>query len=132
MNVYKIKYWSDCAIGYIPADTYFWFYIDADELPTEEGLIEEGIEDGYRNFKPIFQKSTKIYNLQTNLIGQTLIDTINTFKYFNNKQITFPNGDIFDMHNVKTEIEHPFDTSLAIAKITFDIDETIVVNGGCC
>lgn len=115
-------------VGNIPANYHLWLYVDASIGAPEETIVEEGIEDGYKNFTPTFQKSTKTYTLETTLIPEHMIDAINRMKYFNTIQIIMQNGNIETMKNVKTSVNYPFENkSLGIAKIEFDIDETIVV-----
>lgn len=127
--IFKIEYWHDSlSVGTIPANTHFWVYLDASIGEPKESITEEGIEDGYKNFIPDFQKSTKTYILETNLIPEYLVDAIHRMKYFNTRQITMQNGDVETMYNLKTSVTYPFDNKcLAIAKIEFDIDETIVM-----
>jgi hypothetical protein len=51
-------------------------------------------------------------------------------KYFNVKTITMPDGTVYTMYNVKTEIDDPFgDGCSALGKIIFDINEVLVVTG---
>ena len=127
--IFKIEYFhSTSTVGNIPANTHFWIYLDASIGEPVETVIEEGIEDGYKNFTPTFQKSTKTYTLETTLLPEHMIDAIHRIKYFNKKEITMQNGDIVTMKNVKTSVNYPFDNKcLAIAKIEFDVDETIVL-----
>jgi hypothetical protein len=127
---YKIEYYSTKEIGGIPANTHFWFWLDAAFANPEESIFEEGLEDGQKAFTPTFQKSTKTYTLQTNLIYENLVDAINWMKYFNVKTITMPDGTAYTMNNVKTEIEDPFgDGCSALGNIIFDINEVLVVTG---
>jgi hypothetical protein len=127
---YKIQYYSTKAVGVIPANLNFWFWLDANFAESNENVLEQGIEDGYQNFIPTFRKSTKTYTLETNLIPENLIDAINRMKYFETKEITMPDGTVYTMNNVKTEMNYPFDDKCyAIAKIIFDIDEVLVVTG---
>jgi hypothetical protein len=127
--IFKIEYYhSSAVVGNIPANTHFWMYLDGSIGEPVESVVDEGTEDGYKNFTPTFQKSTKTYTLETVLIPEYLVDAIHRMKYFNTKEITMINGDIEPMKNVKTSVSYPFDNkSLAIAKIEFDIDEMIVV-----
>jgi len=127
---YKLEYYSNKAVGNIPSGFHFWFYIDAAFAENAELVIEEGDEDGYLNFYPTFQKSTKNYTLETVLIPENIIDAINRFKYFQVKTITIPDGTIHTMNNVKTSMSYPFDDKcFAIAKISFDIDEVLILTG---
>lgn len=132
--MYKIEYWSDCQIGYIPADTHFYMWIDGVFLESEEILFEEGTENANKVFYPTFQKSTKQYKLESNLIGDTQLDTLRSIKYFNHREITYPTGETYEMNNYKCEDpEWPFDNpSYPIAKITFDIGEEILIRSSCC
>lgn len=127
--IFKIEYYhSSAQVGIIPANTHFWMYLEGSIGEPVESVVEEGTEDGYKNFTPTFQKSTKTYTLETILIPEYLVDAIHRMKYFNTKHITMINGKIEPMKNVKTSVSYPFDNkSLAIAKIEFDIDEMIVV-----
>lgn len=127
--ILKIEYYHTSAVvGNIPANYHFWIYLDASIGEPEETIVEEGVEDGYKNFTPIFQKSTKTYKLETTLLPEHMIDAINRIKYFNTKIITLQNEDSFEMKNVKTSVTYPFENKcLGISKIEFDIDETIVM-----
>lgn len=127
--IFKIEYYhTSASVGNIPANYHLWMYVDASIGAPEESIIEEGIEDGYKNFTPTFQKSTKTYTLETSLLPEHMIDAIHRLKYFNTKNITMQNGDIEEMKNVKTSVTYPFENKcLGIAKIEFDIDETIVM-----
>lgn len=129
--IFKIEYWHSLAsVGLIPSNTHFWLYVDASIGEPVESVIEEGLEDGYKNFTPTFQKSTKTYTLETNLIPEFLMDAIHRLKYFNEKRITMQNGDVETMLNVKTSVNYPFDNKcLCIGKIEFDVDETIILTG---
>lgn len=129
--IFKLEYWHDSAtVGDIPSNTHLWMYIDASIGEPVESIVEEGIEDGYKNFTPTFQKSTKTYSMETNQMPEFMLDAINRMKYFNQKLITMQNGDIETMMNVKTSVSYPLDTScFGIAKIDFDVDETIVLTG---
>jgi hypothetical protein len=127
--IFKIEYWHDSLqIGNIPANSHMWMYLDASIGAPVETIEEEGIEDGYKNFTPTFQKSTKTYRLETNVMPEHMVDAIHRMKYFNHKQITMQNGDIEQIKNVKTSVDYPFDsTCLSVASIEFDIDEVIVI-----
>lgn len=127
--IFKIEYYhTSLSVGHIPANTHFWFYVDASIGEPTETIVEEGTEDGYKNFIPTFQKSVKTYTLETSLLPEHMIDAIHRMKYFNTKSITMQNGDVQIMKNVKTSVSYPFDNkSLGIVKIEFDIDETIVM-----
>lgn len=127
--IFKIEYYhTNASVGNIPSNYHLWIYVDASIGAPEETIIEEGVEDGYKNFTPTFQKSTKTYTLETSLLPEHMIDAIHRLKYFNTKKITMQNGDIEDMKNVKTSVTYPFENKcLGIAKIEFDIDETIVM-----
>lgn len=127
--IFKIEYYhSSSAVGIIPANYHFWMYLDASIGEPKETIIEEGKEDGYKNFTPTFQKSTKTYTLETNLLPEHMIDAIHRIKYFDTRLITMQNGDIETMKNVKTSVEYPFDNKcLAIAKIEFDVDEVVTM-----
>jgi hypothetical protein len=129
--IFKIEYWHDSkTVGNIPSNTHLWMFIDASIGEPVESVIEEGIEDGYKNFTPTFQKSTKTYTMETNQLPEFMLDAIHRMKYFNQKRITMQNGDIETMLNVRTSVNYPFDNKcFGIAKIEFDIDETIVLTG---
>ncbi len=127
---YKIEYYSSKAVGDIPAGYHFWFWLKSTFAEPEELIVEKGVEDGYQNFTPSFQKSTKTYILESELIPQYFIDAINRMKYFETKEITLPNLTVYTMNNVKTEPTYPFSSKCyGIVRITFDIDEVLVVTG---
>ncbi len=129
--IFKIEYWHDnTQVGNIPSNFHLWFYLDGSIGEPVENIIEEGIEDGYKNFTPTFQKSTKAYTMETAQMPEHMIDAVNRMKYFNQKRITMQNGDVLEMKNVVTSISYPFDNKcFGIAKIQFDVDETIVLTG---
>lgn len=129
--IFKIEYWHDSkTVGNIPSNTHLWFFVDGSIGEPVETIVEEGEEDGYKNFTPTFQKSTKTYTLESNQLAEHMLDAIHRMKYFNNKQITMQNGDIATMNNVTTSVTYPFENKcFGLAKITFDIDETIVLTG---
>jgi hypothetical protein len=130
MAYFKIEYWSTKKMGDIPANLHFWFYIDATVGKPIETSIEEGEEDGYKNFTPTFQKSTKTYKLETGLLSEYMIDAINRMKYYEEKRLTLQTGEIVEMYNVKTSVNYPFaDECLGLMTVEFDIDESIVVTG---
>lgn len=132
MAIFKITFSSDCRVGAIPANKPFWFYLDAEiGEPTEE-YTEEGEEDGLKNFIPTFQKSVKKYFMETVLIPSHFIDSIHRLKFFKYVTVTTPIGDIWNMKNIKTEVNYPFSNkTYGIMKIEFDIDEVLTVTG-CC
>jgi hypothetical protein len=132
MAYFKIEHYSDCQVGEIPANYHFWFYLDAEiGEPTEE-YMEEGEEDGNKNFIPTFQKSIKKYFMETVLIPSHLIDAIHRLKFFKYVTVTTPIGDIWTMKNIKTEVNYPFSNkTYGIMKIEFDIDEVLTITG-CC
>lgn len=132
MAYFKIEHWSTCAVGDIPANYHFWFYIDAEiGEPTEE-YTEEGEEDGNKNFIATFKKSVKKYFMETVQIPEHLIDAIHRLKFYEFVTVTTPIGDVWTMHNIKTEVNYPFSNkTYGIVKIEFDIDESLVVSG-CC
>lgn len=132
MAYFKLEYYSDCAVGDIPADTHFWFYIDAEVGEPHEDYIEEGEEDGFKKFIATFKKSVKKYFMETSLIPEHLIDAINRMKLFKYVTITTPLDETSTMKNIKTEVNYPFSNKCyGIMRIEFDIDETLVVTG-CC
>ena len=130
MAYFKIEYWSTKRIGEIPANLHFWMYLDLQIGEPFETALEQGEEDGYKNFTPTFQKSTKTYVAETELQSEYQIDAIHRMKYYEEKWITLQTGEVVEMLNVKTSVEYPFDSKcFGIVKIELDIDETIVVTG---
>lgn len=132
MAYFKLEYYSDCAVGEIPANYHFFYWIDAQIGEPHEDYLEEGEEDGYKKFIPTFKKSVKKYFMETGEIPEYLIDAINRMKMFNHVSVTNSLNETWSMYNIKTEITYPFPNKCyGIMKIEFDIDETVVVTG-CC
>jgi len=130
MAYFKIEYWSSKKIGVIAANKHFWMFLDLTIGEPVETALEEGEEDGYKNFTPTFQKSTKTYTAETGLMGENSIDAVHRMKYYDDKWITLQTGEVVEMLNVKTSVEYPFDNKcFGIVRIEFDIDETIVITG---
>lgn len=132
MAYFRIDYVSDCAVGSIPSGYAFWLYLDGELGEPIEEAVEEGEEDGAKNFIPFFRKSTKKYYLETDQIPVHVIDAINRIKYFSTVTITNSLGEVKTMKNIKTDVTYPFtDKTYGIVKIEFDIDEVLMVTG-CC
>lgn len=130
MAYFKITYLSSKKVGDIPAGLTFWMYLDLEIGEPVEVALEEGEEDGYKNFTPTFQKSTKTYTAETGLLSEFSIDAIHRMKYFDDIHLTLQTGEIVEMKNVKSEVNYPFDNKcFGIARIQFDIDETVVITG---
>lgn len=130
MAYLKIEYWSTKKVGDVPAGLHFWMFLDVSIQEPVETMLEEGIEDGYKNFIPDFQKSTKTYTAETGLCSEYVIDAIHRMKYFEEKRLTLQTSEIVEMKNVETSVDYPFeDKCFGIARIKFDIDETVVVTG---
>jgi hypothetical protein len=130
MAYFKIEYYSAKTVGSIPPNYHFWFYIDAEIGEPVEDYFEEGEEDGSKNFVPFFQKSTKKYIMETVLVPEHIIDAIHRLKLFETVNITTPIGDVWEMKNIKTDVNYPFpNKTYGISRIEFDLDESIVLTG---
>jgi len=136
MNKYlKFKYRNECNLGGIPysdlADLYLYIYLDGEIVQPEHELVEEGEEDGYKNFIPTMKKTAKTYTIRTEVQPEHALDALQMMKLHDEIYLITKNGEEQRIYNVMIENEYPFDDSYGTALITFDMGEIAYTNT-CC
>jgi len=132
-KVLKIEYWNTCDIGnvYYQGGHHFWFFLDADVGEPFHEITEDGQENGDGDFVPTFRRHLKKYQIKTGLLPEYLIDALYFMRLHDNIEITLKSGEKEPIYNVNVEHEWAFEKYFAMATITFDMDEKVVV-GACC
>lgn len=130
----KLKYWSDCSLGpiYYGTDQYFVIYIDGGVIEPFYDESEEGTENGDGDLIYTFRRQIKRYKLVTQELPSHIIDALYRMRMNDYILMTWADGDKDYIYNVS--IEHNWyeeSKTLAIATITFDLDERCS-KSACC
>ena len=102
-------------------------YLDAVVNQTQYDYQEAGVEDGEMVFTPAWQRGTKRYTIDTKLMPQHRVELLYRLSEMDTVQVIQENGKYYDAKHIVVSHSYPFDDKkFALAKIEFDIGETLV------
>lgn len=130
----KFAFEHSCDLGEITYEDGFIqvLYLETETMEPTFPYTEKGQENGYGQFVPTFQRQDKLYLIRTGLIPQHIVDVLHRLKLHDTITLTDLVGDSFTVKEIDTEHEWQFqDRYYAIATITVNLNEGIVVTG-CC
>ena len=130
----KFAFEHSCDLGSITYDDGFTqvLYLETETMEPTFPYTEKGQENGYGQFVPTFQRQDKLYLIRTGLIPQFIVDVLHRLKLHDTITLTDLVGDVWTVKEIDTDHEWQFqDKYYAVATITVNLDEGIVVTG-CC
>ena len=139
MRIYSDKYltiqfFHSCNLGEIIYEDGFeqYLWLDSETMEPTFPYTEKGQENGYGQFVATFQRQDKVYIIRTNLVPQFIVDVLHRLKLHDNIALTDIVGDAWIVKEIEVEHEWQFsDKYYALATITVNLDEGIVITG-CC
>lgn len=132
MELLKLEYWNTCDIGGLIYQFGYHniMYFDLDVGKPVIETIEEGVEDGEKNFISHFTKMVKKYKIET-ILPEYQFDAINFAALHDYKQITLNNGESARCLTFQVENKGWDDNGADVqVEISFSVDYIIKTN--CC
>lgn len=135
-NFLKIKYRNSCDLGGSvfsnPSNVFYYvLFINGSDLgESTYEIIDEGREDGDKNFQADFKKLTKKFNF-TLPVPEYMYDCLNHISLHDFIEITSLTDEVSRVFDFKVDLKEWINNGgVAIVTISFTVD--YVINAGCC
>lgn len=130
----KIKYRNSCdfagSVFSDPSNTFYYsIFLPVDVGNPSYELIDEGREDGEKNFIPDFRKLQKKFTFNV-VVPEYLYDALCHAQVHDTLFITLKNNETSRAFNFQVQLIEWRDNSVAYVSVSFTVD--YVVNYGCC
>lgn len=129
-----INFTHSCNLGdiYYEGGLIQTLFLESETMEPVFPYTEKGAENGFGQFVPTWQRQEKNQLIRTNLIPQHIVEVLHRLKLHDTITLIDLVGDGFTVEEIETEHDWQFDDKYyAMAKITVDLGETIVITG-CC
>lgn len=130
----KIDFSNNCDLGDILYQDYFTqtLYLETEPMEMTFPQEDKGVENGEGRFIRTFARQVKKYLVRTLELPDYMVEVFHRMKLHDTVELTNLVGDTNDVYNLEVEHEWLFDDRYyAKCELTFDYDETFVING-CC
>ncbi|MEN6569060.1 MAG: hypothetical protein ABFC18_03505, partial [Rikenellaceae bacterium] len=139
INIYSEKYLTinfshSCNLGDLLYEDGLeqTLYLETEAMEPTFPYTEKGQENGYGQFVPTWQRQEKNYIIRTLLIPQFIVDVLHRLKLHDTVEIIDLVGDTWTVKSIDVEHDWQFDDKYyALATLTVDLNETIVITA-CC
>lgn len=131
----KVEWWQDCDFNGVPYKTgfrnVFWFENKADVGNRDYRDTTEKVENGERKPITTFQRSTPIFQIDTNLVPDFVFDALKFMGLHYHTVLTLKNSlGSGDIENVDVKGKWLFDQCYCNVTIFFDLPPKL--KDGCC
>ena len=132
MAYLKLEYWNSCDIGGLLYQTGYKniMYLDVDAGKPVFETIEEGQEDGDKNFVSFYTKMVKKYKIET-ILPEYQFDVINFASIHDYKQITLNNGESSRCLTFQVE-NKGWDNNGADVQVEISFSVDYITKTNCC
>ena len=133
MKYLKIKYRNSCDFGgTIFQKPGFWYvmYLPVDVGKSMFEFVEEGREDGEKNFISDFKRTQKVYEFNT-IVSDFQLDALASIAMHDTIEVTLRNGEVARVHNFKLT-QNGWNDNGSEVNITVNFTVKYDVVTGCC
>lgn len=134
-----LEWYSDCSVGNMLGKSNtgitnrYFFPDEANVVDPEYKIIEEGKEDGDKNFVATFQKRVKTITVETGLVPEYVVDALFDSQLHSTILLHYKDGLGYDVVE-DTSVKYTWEFNegcRATVEMSFDINDRVVKNG-CC
>lgn len=134
-----LEWYSDCSVGNMLGKSNtgitnrYFFPAEANVVDPDYKIIEDGKEDGDKNFVPTFQKRIKTITLETGLVPEYVVDALFDSQLHSTILLHYKNGLGYDsVEDMTVKYSWEFNEGCrATVELSLDINDRIVKHG-CC
>lgn len=135
MEYLKIKYRNSCDLaGSLFTATsptfYYILYLDVDVGKSTYEYVEEGRDDGEKNFIPDFKKLAKVYEFTT-VVPEYILDCLYSVMMHDKIVITLKNNETNRVRNFKV-MQNGWNEYGSMCNITVQFTVDYIISTGCC
>ena len=133
MKYLKIKYRNSCDFGgTIFQQPGFWYvmYLPVDVGKSMFEFVEEGREDGEKNFITDFKRTQKVYEFNT-IVSDFQLDALASIAMHDTIEVTLRNGEVARVHNFKLT-QNGWNDNGSEVNVTVNFTVKYDVVTGCC